>query len=37
MIPFGIYVDRISPKILVIISQIIFALCVAGLLIWQDL
>ena len=36
MIPFGIFVDRISPKRLVIISQVIFALSIAGLLTAHD-
>lgn len=36
MIPFGIFVDRISPKRLVIASQIIFALSIVGLLTAHD-
>jgi len=36
MIPFGMYVDRISPKKLVIISLLIFSLAPAGLIIWHD-
>jgi MFS family permease len=36
MIPFGIYVDRISPKRLTIFSLFIFALAPAGLIIWHD-
>ena len=36
MIPFGIFVDRISPKKLVIASQFIFGLSIIGLLTTQD-
>jgi MFS family permease len=36
MVPFGLYVDRISPKSLVIASHFIFALAVAGLLLTHD-
>jgi len=36
MIPFGIFADRISPKKLVIASQLIFALSILGLLTTQD-
>lgn len=36
MVPFGFFVDRISPKKLVIASQIIICLSVAGLLTWHD-
>lgn len=36
MIPFGIFVDRISPKKLVIASQLIFALSIVGLLTAHD-
>lgn len=36
MIPFGVFVDRISPKQLVIASQLIFALSIAGLLTAHD-
>jgi len=36
MIPFGIIVDRTSPKRLVIISQLIFSLSIAGLIIAGD-
>ena len=36
MIPFGLFVDRISPKKLVIASQFIFALSIAGLMMTQD-
>jgi len=36
MIPFGVFVDRISPKKLVIASQFIFALSIAGLMMTQD-
>ena len=37
MIPFGLYVDRISPKKLVIASQFIFGLSIAGLMMNHDL
>jgi MFS transporter, DHA1 family, multidrug resistance protein len=37
MIPFGLYVDRISPKKLVIASEFIFALAIAGLMTTHDL
>jgi MFS family permease len=36
MIPFGLYVDRISPKKLVIASEFIFALAIAGLMTTHD-
>ncbi len=36
MIPFGIFVDRISPKKLVIASHVIFGVSLAGLLFTQD-
>jgi MFS family permease len=36
MIPFGVFVDRISPKKLIIASQFIFALAIAGLMMTQD-
>jgi len=36
MIPFGVFVDRISPKKLIIASQFIFALSIAGLMMTQD-
>jgi MFS family permease len=36
MVPIGIYVDRISPKKLVIASQVIFSLSPAGLIIFHD-
>ena len=36
MIPFGVFVDRISPKKMVIVSQFIFALAIAGLMMTQD-
>ena len=36
MIPFGVFVDRISPKKMVIASQFIFALSIAGLMMTQD-
>jgi MFS family permease len=36
MIPFGVFVDRISPKKMVIASQFIFALAIAGLMMTQD-
>jgi len=36
MIPFGVFVDRISPKKLVIASQLIFALSIVGLLTAHD-
>jgi MFS family permease len=36
MIPFGIFVDRVSPKRLVIASQVLFAVSIAGLLSVQD-
>jgi MFS family permease len=36
MIPFGLFVDRISPKKLVIASQLIFGLSILGLLATQD-
>ena len=36
MIPFGVFVDRISPKRLVIASQLIFALSIMGLLTAHD-
>ncbi len=36
MIPFGLYVDRISPKKLVIASQFILGLCIAGLMMTHD-
>ena len=36
MIPFGVFVDRISPKKLVIASQFIFALSIVGLLTAHD-
>ncbi len=36
MIPFGVFVDRISPKKLVIASQLIFALSIVGLLTSHD-
>ena len=36
MIPFGIFVDRISPKKLIIASQFIFALSIVGLLTAHD-
>jgi len=36
MIPFGIFVDRLSPKKLIIASQFIFALSIVGLLTAHD-
>ncbi len=36
MVPFGIYVDRISPKKLVIASQVIFGLSILGLMTTHD-
>ena len=36
MIPFGVFVDRISPRNLIIASQFIFALSIAGLMMTQD-
>ncbi|MCX6004163.1 MAG: MFS transporter [Chloroflexi bacterium] len=36
MIPFGIFVDRISPKKLVIASQFIFSLSILGLIMTHD-
>jgi len=36
MIPFGVFVDRISPKKLVMASQFIFALSIAGLMMTHD-
>ena len=36
MVPFGIFVDRISPKKLVIASQFIFSISILGLLTAQD-
>ena len=36
MIPFGVFVDRISPKKMVIASQFIFALAITGLMMTQD-
>lgn len=36
MIPFGVFVDRISPKKLILASQFIFALSIAGLMMTQD-
>lgn len=36
MIPFGVFVDRISPKKLILASQFIFALSISGLMMTQD-
>jgi len=36
MIPFGVFVDRISPKKLIIASQFIFALSIAGLMMTHE-
>ncbi|RPJ55850.1 MAG: MFS transporter, partial [Dehalococcoidia bacterium] len=36
MIPIGLYVDRISPKKLVIASQVIFGLSITGLMISHE-
>jgi len=36
MIPFGVFVDRISPKKLIIASQFIFALSIAGLIMTRE-
>jgi len=36
MIPFGVFVDRISPKKLILASQFIFALSITGLMMTQD-
>ncbi len=36
MIPFGVFVDRISPKKLILASQFIFAVSIAGLMMTQD-
>ncbi|MDD5312035.1 MAG: MFS transporter [Dehalococcoidia bacterium] len=36
MIPFGIFVDRISPRKLVIASQLIFSVCIFGLLMTHE-
>ena len=36
MIPIGVFVDRISPKKLVVVSQVIFGLGIAGLMMSQE-